>query len=68
MATSDKRGPGRPLTPGNQPGADGCPQLRLRLEPEVMEQVRARGGPAWARRVILEALEAREGARGEEER
>lgn len=57
---------GRPLTPGNEPGSDGCPQMMLRLPPEKMVQVRARGGQAWVKKLIDEALEAREGARGEE--
>lgn len=61
----NQRGPGRPLTPGNEPGKDGCPQLRLRLRPELYAQVMSLGGQAWARQVIVEALEAREGARGE---
>lgn len=55
---SDKRGPGRPLTPGNEPGKDGCPQMMLRLEPETMAKVRARGGQAWVKAVIREALES----------
>lgn len=54
---SDKRGPGRPLTPGNAPGQDGCPQLLLRLPPAEMEQVRARGGQAWVRELIRLALQ-----------
>lgn len=57
---------GRPLTPGNAPGSDGNPALRIRMAPADLERVRRAGGSTWARGALLEALEAREGARGEE--
>lgn len=53
---SERKTAGRPLTPGNQPGRDGCPQMMLRLPPEKMAQVRARGGQAWVKKLIDEAL------------
>lgn len=62
----NQRGPGRPLTPGNEPGKDGCPQLRLRLAPEAFAQVQERGGAPWARGVILAALQAGQAAEGED--
>lgn len=48
--------PGRPLTPGNQPGSDGNPTLQIRLTPAQRAEVLARGGATWARQVLLEAL------------
>lgn len=55
--SNEKRGPGRPLTPGNTPGSDGNPVLRIRLTPSDLERVQQAGGSSWAREVILEALE-----------
>lgn len=66
MGVSAKPRRGRPLTPGNKPGGDGCPQMMLRLPPEEMEQVRARGGQPWVRGLIREALQAGQAAEGEE--
>lgn len=53
---SNTKRPGRPLTPGNQPGSDGCPQLRIRLTPEDLARVQQAGGSSWAREVLLAAL------------
>ena len=58
---SEKRGPGRPLTPGNTPGNDGCPTLRIRMAPADLERVRQAGGSTWAREVLLAALHTQKG-------
>ena len=53
MEEPTKRAPHRPRVYDGQ----GAPRLTLRLAPEVLEQVMERGGSAWVRRVIQEALE-----------
>lgn len=53
---SAKRRPGRPLTPGNEPGRDGCPQLKIRLTPADLARIQQAGGSTWAREVLLAAL------------
>lgn len=58
---SAKRGPGRPLTPGNEPGNNGNPTLRIRMAPADLERVHRAGGSAWARGVLLAALTSVEG-------
>lgn len=55
---SAKRAPGRPLTPGNEPGSDGNAKLSIRLTPAQRAEVRARGGATWAREVLLRNLKA----------
>lgn len=65
----EKRGPGRPrgTSPiGNPPGSDGSPLLRFRLTPRDHERVEAAGGTAWAKRVILDALDQLDHEEGEQ--
>lgn len=45
---------GRPK--GESPPSDGNPTLQVRFAPEILEQIQARGGAAWARQVLLAAL------------
>lgn len=62
MASEDarpKRGPGRPLTPGNAPGSDGCPQIRFRVSPEDYKRIQEAGGSSWVRDTVLAILDIR---------
>lgn len=34
----------------------GAPRISLRLAPDILVQVKARGGAAWVRQLILDAL------------
>jgi len=48
------RRPGSPN--GERLAGQGAPKLTLRLTPEQLAEVQARGGAAWAREVLLAAL------------
>lgn len=57
MSTTEKRPPHRPRV---YDGA-GAPRLSLRLAPDILAQVKARGGAVWVRQLILEALAREDG-------
>ncbi len=56
MAEEPKRPRGRPTKYPERKGR-GAPWFKIRLDPELIEQVKARGGSAWVRGLIREALE-----------
>ena len=55
MSEQDKRkGPGRPRVVDRKP-SEGRPELKLRLEANLMEWVRGKGGQEYLRRLVIEA-------------
>ena len=59
LAWADKNPPGKAGRPASgKPASEGNPTLQIRFPRDVLDQIYARGGTEWVRKLVEEALHA----------